>query len=68
MKRIALLQVALLLSAVMSAQVTLDYFLPKDVNYKKEIPPPKQFTGFEVGEWHLSHDELYLIISGILRN
>jgi hypothetical protein len=59
MKRIALLQVALLLSAVMSAQVTLDYFLPKDVNYKKEIPPPKQFTGFEVGEWHLSHDELY---------
>ena len=59
MKRILTLTIALLICLMMSSQVTLDYFLPADVSYNSTIPTPKQFTGHEVGEWHLTHDKLY---------
>ncbi len=42
-----------------SAQVTSDYYLPKDVTYNKSIITPSQFAGHEIGEWHLTHDKLY---------
>jgi hypothetical protein len=58
MKRMVLLPVAFLLCLIINAQVTLDYFLPKDVTYNKEIPTPANFTGHETGEWHLTHDKL----------
>jgi len=59
MKKIIL---PLALSAIVTltnAQVTLDYYLPKDVTYNKSIPEPKQLIGHEIGEWHISHDKLY---------
>lgn len=36
----------------------LTYFLP-DIDYDKNVPTPEQFFGFQVGEWHLSHDLQY---------
>lgn len=45
-------------SAPLFAQVTLDYYLPQDVSYNKDIPTPKEVIGHEVGEWHVSHDKL----------
>ncbi|MCE5345833.1 MAG: hypothetical protein LLG13_06020 [Bacteroidales bacterium] len=59
MKRVGFFLAVLLVSSIVKAQVTIDYFLPKDIVYNKEIPAPKQFTGHEVGEWHLTHDRLY---------
>ena len=50
---------AIILSLIINAQVSIDYFLPKDVIYNKEIPTPLQSIGYEVGEWHLTHDKLY---------
>lgn len=41
----------------LSAQ-SLDYYLPQDISYNKDIPTPKEVMGFEVGEWHISHDKL----------
>jgi len=38
--------------------VGLDYFLPKDINYNKDIPSPKSIIGHEVGDWHITHDKL----------
>jgi hypothetical protein len=38
-------------------QVTLDYYLPH-IEYDPSIPTPKQYLGYEVGEWHVSHDQL----------
>jgi hypothetical protein len=67
MKRMIMLVVALIISLSIKAQVTLDYFLPKDVQYKKEIPTPKQFTGHEVGEWHFTHDQLYFYMLELAR-
>jgi hypothetical protein len=58
MKRILLLTTALCICLIMNSQVTIDYFLPADITYNKEIPAPKQFVGHEIGEWHLTHDKL----------
>jgi hypothetical protein len=33
----------------------LQYFLP-DIPYKEHIKTPGDFFGFEMGEWHVSHD------------
>ena len=40
------------------AQEKLDYFLPTDVTYNKEIPAPDEFFKQQLGEWHLTHDQV----------
>ena len=37
---------------------TLDDYLPKDVTYNPDIPTPKEVLGYEVGEWHVRHEQL----------
>ncbi len=39
------------------AQKILTYYLP-DVSYDESVTTPEAFFGFQVGEWHLSHDKL----------
>lgn len=41
-----------------TAQITLDYYLPKDISYRQNVTAPEKFFGHEVGEWHLTHDRL----------
>lgn len=38
--------------------INLNYYLPGDVSYNKNIPTPKSSIGHEVGEWHITHDKL----------
>lgn len=33
------------------------YYLP-DIQYNELIPSPKSFLGYQIGEWHVSHDQL----------
>ncbi len=35
----------------------ITYYLP-DISYDQSIPTPEQMFGFQIGEWHLSHDQL----------
>ncbi|NMC38210.1 MAG: zinc carboxypeptidase [Bacteroidales bacterium] len=53
---------ALLISSAcfVNAQVSTSYYLPQDIGYNSDIPSPKEFFGHEIGEWHLSHDRLYM--------
>ena len=37
----------------------LRYFLPEGT-FNPDIPTPKEVLGYEVGEWHVSHDQLLL--------
>lgn len=67
MKRTLFLVAALFAAYFINAQVTFDYYLPKDVIYNKSIITPSQFTGHEVGEWHLSHDKLYSYITELAK-
>ncbi len=36
----------------------LDYFLPDSLTYDDKVPTPQQVLGFDIGEWHLTHDQL----------
>ena len=49
---------SLLLPALLYSQVSLDYYLPDDVDYNPEIPTPEEVIGHQVGEWHITHDKL----------
>lgn len=45
-------------SSSLTAQVTMDYYLPTDVTYNSDIPTPEEVLGYTIGEWHVSHDQL----------
>lgn len=38
--------------------VTLDYYLPQNVSYDPSVPKPADILGYEVGQWHVRHDQL----------
>ena len=44
--------------SIYAQKVDLNYYLPKDVTYNKNIPTPQSVIGHEVGEWHITHDKL----------
>ena len=58
--RAAILAAAIALAAagITLAQADLSYYLPEDVSYDPAIPTPSSVLGFEVGEWHVRHDQL----------
>jgi hypothetical protein len=45
-----------------TAQVTIDpqmnYYLPTDVTYNPAIPTPEEVIGYVPGKWHVTHDKL----------
>ena len=66
MKKMSLLLLGVLSGIVAYAQ-TIDYFMPGDVTFNKEVPTPAKFAGHEVGEWHLSHDKLVFYMLELAR-
>jgi len=67
MKFKTLLLVLSTIVTVANAQISLDYYLPKDISYNPSVPTPKQFLGHEIGEWHLTHDKLYYYMLELAR-
>jgi len=57
MKKIILLY-CLLSTLWLSAQVEQSYYLSDNHPYNPDIPTPQSVLGYEVGEWHVSHDRL----------
>lgn len=41
-----------------SAAQPLSAYLPTDVTYDPSVPTPQSVLGYEVGEWHVRHDQL----------
>ncbi len=37
----------------------LNYYLP-EIPYNTQIPTPEKILGYQVGEWHVSHDQLVM--------
>ena len=37
---------------------SLEYYLPANVQLNPDIPTPEAVLGYQVGEWHVSHDKL----------
>ena len=40
-----------------SHSVELDFYLPKE-KYNDNIPTPESVLGYQVGDWHVRHDQL----------
>jgi hypothetical protein len=47
------------------AQVSLSYYLPSGVSYDPSIPTPESFFGFQVGEWHLTPDQIHAYMKAL---
>ncbi|MBC6991627.1 M14 family metallopeptidase [Hymenobacter sp. BT491] len=60
MRKLYGLLLALLVALAGQAQTksNLAYYLPQTVTYNPAIPTPASVLGYEVGEWHVSHDQL----------
>lgn len=58
MKQFNFLFLVLLGLNLTAQNVTLDYYLPDNLNYDPNIPKPADVIGHEVGEWHVTHDKL----------
>ena len=39
-------------------QVPNSYFLPQNISYDPKIPTPQQYLGYQVGDWHIQHEQL----------
>jgi hypothetical protein len=59
MKKLTLLAFFLLLiSSLFAQKKALSYYLNDNTVYDKNIPTPEDFFGFQIGEQHVSHDQL----------
>ncbi len=58
MNKSYLLILFLVSSFIGRAQENFKYFYNQDVSFDEAIPTPKDILGFDVGDWHVSHDKL----------
>jgi len=59
MKKLSWLFIFISISTIVAQQkIDLNYYLPQDISYNAAIPTPESILGFQVGEWHTSHDKL----------
>jgi len=56
LKIVAIIQLSFYCS-ISFAQVDDSYYLP-EISYNSEIPTPKEILNYQIGEWHISHDQL----------
>lgn len=47
------------------SQTDLGYYLPKGYTYDPKVPKPKDILGFEVGDWHASHDQVVMYMQAL---
>ncbi|HKL31453.1 MAG TPA: M14 family zinc carboxypeptidase, partial [Tangfeifania sp.] len=50
-----------------AAQERLSYFLPENVTYDSEIITPEEFFSQQMGEWHLTHNQVLNYIKEMAR-
>ncbi|MBC6608232.1 zinc carboxypeptidase [Hymenobacter sp. BT188] len=53
------------LPALAQTKSNLAYYLPQTVTYNPAIPTPASVLGYEVGEWHVSHDQLLMYMRAV---
>ncbi len=58
MKNLIFLLLTSFSTLVFAQKKQLNYYLPESVTYDKNVPTPEAFFGFQVGEQHLSHDQI----------
>lgn len=46
------------------SQNGMEYYLPEG-EYDNSIPTPKEILGYDIGEWHVSHDQLIIYLKAL---
>jgi hypothetical protein len=64
-KYLPILLFTFLVQNVFGQAKALNYYLPQDISYDKSIPTPEDFLGFQIGEWHLTHDQLVYYLKAL---
>jgi len=60
MNKIILSFLCFLLTTLVTAQKpTLDYYF-SDTDFAENIPTPESVLGYQIGEWHVSHDQVLM--------
>jgi hypothetical protein len=69
MKKLLLVLLTICGFAPLLAQsdINLKYYLPQNIQYDSKIPTPKSVLGYEVGEWHVSHDQLVYYMRAVAK-
>lgn len=65
MKKSILSVLLALFSFFAVAQVDMSYYLPQGYTYDPAIPTPQQVLGYEVGDWHVTHDQLVMYMKAV---
>ncbi|MGH2566891.1 MAG: hypothetical protein ACRDGA_01005, partial [Bacteroidota bacterium] len=65
MRTLLIMSCLLIAVASSSAQVPLSYYLPNDVAYNTNIPTPESYFGFQVGEWHLTPEQIHAYMKAL---
>jgi hypothetical protein len=65
MKRFLFSTILSFLTLTGFAQVDLSYYLPKGFTYNPAIPTPEQVLGYQVGDWHVTHDQLVMYMKAV---
>jgi hypothetical protein len=63
--KILLATLLIFLSYTAPAQVDSGYYLPEGFTYNPAIPTPASVLGFQVGEWHVSHDQVVMYMKAL---
>lgn len=63
-KIIFALSILLFSSAIVRSQSGMQYYLPIG-DYDSSIPTPKEILGYDIGEWHVSHDQLIIYLKAL---
>jgi len=59
LKVILLLLITLLASEIQgTSQISFSYYFPKNESFDPSVPTPADVLGYQVGDWHASHDQL----------
>lgn len=51
-------------SSSLISQSGMEYYLPEG-DYDPSIPTPKEVLGYDIGEWHVSHDQIIIYLKAL---
>ncbi len=58
MKNIFTLSLLMAFGTLAFSQTPIDYYFENDIDFNKEISDPGEYSGYSVGDWHYTHDQL----------
>ncbi len=69
MKKIPIIGICLFLGLAGMGQHPggLSYYLPDNISYNPDIPKPADILGYEIGEWHVSPDQIRIYLTELSR-